>query len=125
MRTELIEAFPCLTVRELSDGYIESHPDPIWDIPPIPLIRAIPLYMLWCVEHKSEEGELRFDNTISALNKYARARRPSVEWQDFRFSCTVKQVAAVKSFLYWCQSELLLDYDPILSRAIKNWESIS
>ena len=125
MRSELIEAFPSLTEGELSDDYIASHPDPIWDIPPIPLIRAIPRYMLWCVEHKSEEGGLVFDNTIAALNKYARAKSPSVEWQDFRFAVTAKQIEAVKSFLQWCQSDLVLDYDPTLSKAIKNWESIS
>ena len=122
---QIKKAFPSVVEKDLSDEYIRTHTDPMWDTPPIPLIRAIPLYMLWCVEHSSEENELIFDYTISALNKYARAKTPDIEWQNFRFHCTPEQIEAVKAFLYWCQTSLSHDYEPTLSRAIKNWESIS
>lgn len=125
MREKLIHAFPSLTAVDLSDDYIASHPDLMWDIPPIPLIRAVPLYMLWCVEHEQEEGELVFGYTIAALNKYSRATSPNIEWQNFRFSLTTEQIDAVKLFLHWCESTLKQNYEPMLSRAIKNWGGFS
>jgi len=123
MYETLEKAFPCLRDKELTDEYIEAHPDPVRDVPPIPLIRAVPLYMQWCVTHKSEEGELVFDYTISALNKYARARSDEPEQQNFRFACNEEQRAAVIIFLNWCRESLTLDYEPSLSRAIRNWEA--
>ena len=65
MREELVEAFPSLVEKELSDEYIKGHPDLMWSLPMIPLNRAVPSYMLWCIDHVLEEGELVFDNTIS------------------------------------------------------------
>ena len=53
----------------------------MWDVPKVPLIRAVPLYMLWCIDHPTEEGELVFENTINALNNYSRAKKTSVEWR--------------------------------------------
>ncbi len=123
MRERLIEAFPSLKDKELSDEYIESHPDLMWDVPELPLINAVPLYMLWCLEHSADEGSLVIENTIGALNKYARAKDPSVTSQNFVFSCTQHQKAIVQEFLYWCEDTLILDYEPMLSRAIKNWEN--
>jgi hypothetical protein len=124
MRDDLIRAFPSIIQKELSDEYIEEHYDLMWDVPDIPLIRAVPLYMLWCIEHPKDEGALVFDNTISALNNYSRTKKPSAEWQDFKFSCNQIQIEAVKQFLQWCETELILDYEPSLSRAIKNWQSV-
>jgi len=121
----LQEAFPSLSERGLSEEYIQTHPDPVWDVPPVPLIQAIPSYMAWCVEHSSEEDELVFEGTIRALNEYSRAKGPDAEWMNFRFSCNPKQVSAVVAFLRWCQSCLLLDYEPVLSRAIGNWEAVN
>lgn len=89
MLDHIKKAFPSVVKKELSDDYIRAHTDPMWDTPPIPLIRAIPLYMLWCIEHSSEENELIFDYTISTLNKYARAKTPDIEWQTSDF--TVRQ----------------------------------
>jgi len=124
MREDLIKAFPSIVQKELSDEYIEEHYDLMWDVPDIPLIRAVPLYMLWCVDHQKDEGELVFDNTISALNNYSRAKKPSTEWQDFKFSCSQIQIEVVRTFLQWCKSDLILDYEPSLSRAIKNWQAV-
>lgn len=121
----LKEAFPSLVEKGLSEEYIKDHPDPVWDVPPLPLIQAIPLYMAWCVEHSSEEGELVIEGTISALNEYSRAKDPRAEWQNFKFSCNAEQITAVIDFLRWCHSCLLLDYEPALSRAINNWEAVN
>lgn len=79
MRDILLKAFPSVENKELSDDYIRAHPDPMWDVQPIPLIRAVPLYMLWCVEHRADEGQLVFDHTIGALTKYARVMDPRLE----------------------------------------------
>ncbi len=125
MREELRSAFPSIDEKALSDEYIKEHPDLMWDIPKIPLIQAVPLYMLWCVDHATEEGELVFDYTISALNKYARAKEPSIEWQDFKFVCSLNQIEVVRQFLQWCQTNLEQDYEPSLSRAIKNWQAVN
>tara|TARA_R110001599_G_C11753787_1_gene609370 strand:- start:111 stop:509 length:399 start_codon:yes stop_codon:yes gene_type:complete len=125
MRKELIQAFPSTTLAELSDDYIESHPDLMWDIPEIPLIRAVPLYMLWCIKHPTKECELVFDNTISALNKYARAKSPDNASQDFKFVCSQEQINAVINFLNWCKTSLVFDFEPTLSRAIKNWQAVN
>ena len=125
MREELISAFPSVTEKEYSDAYIESHTDLMWDAPKISLLRAVPLYMLWCVEHKEDEGSLVFDNLIAALNKYARAKDPSIEWQNFKYLCSHEQVVTVRNFLQWCRESLMFDYDPTLSRAIKNWSAVN
>lgn len=125
MHEDLIKAFPSVAEKELSDEYIEEHYDLMWDIPEIPLIRAVPLYMLWCINHATDEGELVFDNTISALNKYGRAKESSNSSQDFKFSCNQLQVKVVRKFLKWCDTNLELDYEPSLSRAIKNWEVVN
>ncbi|OZG72314.1 hypothetical protein BTA51_16400 [Hahella sp. CCB-MM4] len=123
MREELIKAFPSLAERGLSEVYIENHPDIMWDIPEISLDRAVPLYMLWCVDHMKEEGSLVFDNTISALNKYARVKNHTANDQNFRFLCDHNQIEVVRTFLRWCRDSLVLDYEPMLSRAIRNWDS--
>ena len=125
MREELIKSFPSLAEKELSDEYILSHTDLMWDVPAIPLINAVPLYMLWCVDNSSNEGELVFDNTISALNKYARSKESEDNANDFRYTLTNKQLQTVINFLIWCSKNLMLDYEPSLSRAIKNWQAIS
>jgi hypothetical protein len=125
MRDKLLSAFPSLADKELSDEYIANHPDLMWDVPEIPLHRAVPLYMLWCIEHKNDQGSLVFDQTISALNKYARAKSPSAKYRNFKYLCSEEQISTVQVFLDWCKSELLLDYDPTLSRAIKNWAAVS
>jgi hypothetical protein len=125
MKEELQVAFPTIRDKELSDSYIEEHPDPMWDVPEIPLIRAIPLYMLWCIENRTSEGALVIDGTIQALNKYGRAKNAEIEWQNFRFKCNEHQIEAVLKFLYWCKNSLVLDYEPALSRAIKNWKNIN
>jgi len=125
MQEELIKAFPSLAEKELSDEYIEEHYDLRWDIPEIPLIRAVPLYMLWCVDHEAEEDKLVFDNTISALNEYSREKENGSGSQGFKFSCNEIQIKAIILFLQWCKADLMLDYDPYLSRAIKNWQAIS
>lgn len=120
----LHNAFPSLTEQALSDAYIQAHPNPEWDLPPIPLIQAIPFYMAWCVSHATEEGSLIFDYTISALNMYARAKDPALVWQNFRFHCDPTQTAAVLCFLYWCRDHLSVGYEPSLSRGIRNWEKL-
>tara|TARA_B100000745_G_C20132989_1_gene388282 strand:- start:10 stop:327 length:318 start_codon:yes stop_codon:yes gene_type:complete len=97
----------------------------MWDVPEIPLDRAVPLYMLWCIEHKNDQGSLVFDQTISALNKYARAKSSSAKYRNFKYLCSEELISTVQVFLDWCKSELLLDYDPTLSRAIKNWAAVS
>ncbi len=125
MRENLIEAFPSVTDKELTDSYIEDHNDLMWYIPDIPLIRAVPLYMLWCIDHSTEEGALVFDNTISALNKYSRSNKPSNTSQNFKFSCSKLQVQVVMQFLQWCKTSLVSDYEPTLSRAIKNWRAVN
>ena len=125
MREELRNAFPSIDEKTLSDEYIKEHPDLTWDIPDVTLIQAVPLYMLWCIENATEEGELVFDYTISALNKYARAKEPRIEWQDFKFSCNQEQIITVRQFLQWCKTELTQDYEPSLSRAIKNWQTVN
>ena len=125
MEEELKKAFPSIIERELSPSYIEKHPNPIWDVPEISLLKAIPLYMLWCVENKGNEGALVFEGTISALNNYARARNSEIQWQNFKYQCTEKQIEVVILFLIWCRENLILDYEPELSRAIKNWQGVS
>ncbi len=124
MREELIMSFPSLAEKELSDEYILNHTDLMWDIPDIPLIKAVPLYMLWCIDNSTNEGELVFDNTIRALNNYARAKDPENETINFRHSLTSEQVKTVINFLFWCDKNLMLDYEPTLSRAIKNWQNV-
>lgn len=124
MREELIKSFPSLAEKELSDDYILSHTDLMWDIPSTPLISAVPLYMLWCIDNSSDEGELVFDNTISALNKYARAKDAENIANNFRFTLSGIQIQTVINFLFWCSNNLMLDYDPTLSRAIKNWQAL-
>lgn len=115
VREELFAAFPSLVNEELSDSYIEENPDPIWSVPNIPLIRAIPLYMLWCTKYSDEEGQLVFSGTISALNKYARATNKEIPWQDFKFQCNREQAKVVLNFLIWCKDNLTLSYDPDIS----------
>jgi len=122
MREKLFNAFPSIAERELSDEYIKEHYDLMWDIPKIPLIRAVPLYMLWCINHATEEGELVFDNTISALNNYSREKN---EREGFKFLCNGEQIAVISEFLQWCKTNLILDYEPSLSRAIKNWKALN
>lgn len=118
---ELTEAFPSIESRELSDIYIREHSNLLWSVPEIPLIKAVPLYMLWCIEHFSDEGELVFDETIQALNTYSREKSPK---DTFKSACSKKQVEYILSFLYWCKTSLLLDYEPSLDRAIKNWSEV-
>jgi len=125
MRKELVKAFPSIAEKELSDEYIEEYYDLMWDVPEIPLIRAVPLYMLWCVDHATEEGKLVFDNTISALNEYSREKEKGSGSQGFKFSCNEIQIKAVILFLQWCKTGLMLDYEPSLSRAIKNWQAFN
>lgn len=121
IRERLIAAFPTVVEKELSDKYITEHPDLMWDIPRIPLIRAVPLYMFWCMNNASQEGELVFDYTIGALNTYAREKNTAPE--GFKFACNALQIQTVIHFLKWCQNDLGQDYDPSLSRAIKNWNA--
>jgi len=122
MREKLIVAFPTVAEKQLSDDYIKEHPDLNWDVPNIPLVRAVPLYMLWCIDHASQEGELVFYYTISALNTYAREKYTAPE--GFKFACNQLQIETVRHFLQWCTLELEQDYDPSLSRAIKNWKLV-
>lgn len=103
MREELIMLFPSIAEKELSDEYILNHTDLLWDTPEIPLIRAVPLYMLWCVENSNREDELIFDNTISALNTYARAKDPENETNNFRYSLDRDQAQMIVNFLFWCK----------------------
>ena len=125
MREDLIRAFPSIAAKELTDEYIEGHNDLMWDIPKVPLIRAVPLYMLWCIDHATEEGELVFDYTISALNTYAREKKSVNESQGFKFSCSQIQIKVIRQFLHWCKTDLMSDYEPSLSRAIKNWQAVN
>jgi len=118
VKEELLASFPSLHNRELSEDYIKEHSYLLWDIPEVPLIRAVPLYMLWCLENSSDEGELVFDDTIRALNTYARENPPN---DIFKSTCDKKQVKTILSFLNWCKKDLTLDYEPSLDRAINNW----
>ena len=110
MLQKLIQAFPSIKAKELSDKYIESHPDLMCDVPAIPSIRAVPLYMYWCVEHKQEEGSLIFVNTISALNNYSRIKDSKLGYQDFKFSCDSKKIETIVLFL---ESESVNHYGSI------------
>lgn len=114
-------AFPSIEEKLFSNQYIKEHSDLMWDVPDVPLIKAVPLYMLWCVENNKDEGELVFSNTIGALNTYAREKSSR---KGFKSACNKVQVEAVLLFLDWCKNSLLLDYEPTLSRAIKNWSNV-
>jgi len=123
IREKLFSTFPSVVEKELSDEYIKEYPDLMWDVPSVPLLRAVPLYMLWCIDNSSQEGELVFDYTISALNTYAREK--STDPEGFKFACNILQSQTVLQFLEWCQTDLGQDYDPSLSRAIKNWRAVN
>jgi len=92
LRDELIEAFPSVLEKELSSQYISEHSDLMWDVPKIPLIRAVPLYMLWCLDHSDDEDHLVFDNTIRALNTYAREKGNVSKKGLFKFDCSPTQM---------------------------------
>lgn len=121
IRNRIIKAFPACHNPQLSNDHIVKHQNLVWDIPDIALIDAVPLYMLWCVDHPEDESELIFSDTIAALNTYARVKDPNNTSLNFRFHCNEEQINCVQHFLKWCQSALILDKEPTLSRAIKNW----
>ena len=123
MREELINAFPSVAEKELSDEFIEENYGLLWIDPNLPLIKAVPLYMLWCIDHETEEGKLVFEETINALNEYSREKNQNNRSLGFKFSCNEIQQKVVVQFLQWCKSNLMLDYEPSLSRAIKNWKA--
>jgi len=124
MRDKLLKAFPSLLDKELSDEYIENHPNLMWDVPEIPLNRAVPLYVLWCVEHHNKDEYLIVDDTISALNKYAREKDSSTGNLSFKQSCNKTQVEVILEFLEWCKNSACLDIESMLSRGIKNWNAV-
>ncbi len=117
MREELIKSFPLFSEKGLSDEYALNHIDLMWDIPNISLVKAVPFYMLWCVDNLPNEGELVFGNTINALNKYARAKDRDNKSTNFRYLLTNQKIKTVINFLVWCGKSRILDYEPILSRA--------
>ena len=119
MKNKLLQAFPPLNKKEFSDKYIEEHPNLMWDVPEIPLDRAVPLYILWCVEHAFKDKFLILDDTIAALNKYSREKSG-----EFRSSCSSYQILVILDFLKWCKDHEETNIEPVLSRAIKNWERV-
>jgi hypothetical protein len=125
MIEDLKSVFPSIKDEELVDDYIVEHPNLQWDAPEIPMIRAVPLYMHWCLRNPDKESELVFSDLIAALNAYARSKAGCSASMNFALECSFEQSKVVLAFLDWYKRSLLLDYDPVLDRAIRNWETVN
>ena len=122
MKEQLIHAFGVGTCRNVIYAKVDSNPDLMSLVPEIPLMECVPLYMFWCMENKEKEGELIIDYTIAALAEFGRAKNPHDNSLNFKFLCDKHQREVVLRFLKWRASQLCLDYNPTLFRAIRSWQ---
>jgi hypothetical protein len=105
----------------VSDEFITSHPNLMWLDEEINYMVYVPIFMVWCLLNKHDEGILVYDHTISALSEFGRCKNRHLNHLNFKFLCNTEQKELVYQFLIWCRSKLSLPYEKQLDRTIKSW----
>jgi hypothetical protein len=119
---QLTEAFPEADVPAMDDAFIRAHPN-VMELPgPIDLLRVVPVYMLWCVDHPDDPA-LVSDFTLRALAEYGRCKQPALEHLNFRYRCSQRQIDAVSTFLAWAFEAMPFHDEAQLERALLRWAS--
>jgi hypothetical protein len=118
---EIAAAFPS-TAEVIPDAVIEANPDIFSLQGPVDFRVVVPAYISWCVRHATDgRGTLVPDYTVHALAEFGRSKDSSIAHLNFKHTCSLRQRAAVASFLHWCLNpDLILNKEQI-KRALKNW----
>lgn len=117
---QLTEAFPEADVSAMDDAFIQANPN-VMELPePVDLLRVVPAYMLWCVNHPDAPA-LVSDFTLRALAEYGRCKQPAFEYLNFRYRCSQRQIDAVSAFLAWASETVPFHDDVQLERARLRW----
>lgn len=121
MLSAIERTFGITEESRISNDFIVSHPNPMWDVRDFDPVTQLPSYMAWCVEHGNGDGNLICAGTINALAEAGRSKNPEIAHTSFKFSCNDQQKFLVVQFLYWCLGNLEHEDDDQIVRAIKQW----
>ena len=106
---------------DLTDEYIESHPELLHATHLFPLFELVPAYMSWCLRSERRNELLVMDYTIQALSELGRHRHSEPEHLNFRAKCTALQREAVIQFLAWSLSGAPSVHKLQAERSLKQW----
>ena len=116
----ILTAFPGCTAA-LTDAFIETNPDVLWEKIPVDVHVAVPAYMAWCARNCHRPAELVHDYTIRALAEFGRSNNPAVTHLNFKHKCTPQQKHVVLQFLQcYLDPRLLVDTRQV-ARSLKRW----